>query len=80
MVIHSIDTTLIHSSNSGWKNREWKVSAELVRNGNSMSSDVIGTTTVNITAGVTSFDDLAVSGPGAGYQIKLRVYTVPSSK
>uniref|UniRef100_A0A7M5XJA2 G8 domain-containing protein n=2 Tax=Clytia hemisphaerica TaxID=252671 RepID=A0A7M5XJA2_9CNID len=64
--------------NTGWAGRKWIAKAELIHNGQS-SSAIHGTTEVEFVDGVATLDDVRVDLSGSNFQLKLSVYTVPSS-
>ena len=63
---------------TGWKNRQWYLQAELIHNSN-INSSLFGTNIVTISNESRSFTNLSISEVGSGYRLKLKVYTIPSS-
>lgn len=66
-------------NNTGWKNRTWKIDVELLQNGVA-SPNITGLTTNIINEGKGESRNLSISMPGTNYQLKLSVYTEPSSR
>lgn len=64
---------------TGWKNREWFFRAELIQNGNE-NAVLLGNDRSFVHNGVGVLNYTAIDRVGNGYQIKFKIYTIPSSK
>lgn len=64
--------------NTGWKGRQWLVTAS-ISNPESNSGHLNGTTAVEFVEGTSTFKNLSISHAGTGYILKLQAKTLPSS-